>query len=120
MAANSPTIRSNKFKRVGDVVLDPRKHVSLAKAVAALSGTLAKKSGLKKSGANKNCGLRFKIHLNDAGQILLSPPVIHPEEAWLYKNPKALASLRRGIAQAAHGKRYNLGTFAEYADDEID
>lgn len=58
--------------------------------------------------------------MNEAGQILLSPHTIHPEEAWLYKNPKALASVRRGLRQSAHGKRYNLGSFLQYADDEID
>jgi len=58
--------------------------------------------------------------MNDAGQILLTPHTIHPREAWLYKNPKALASLRRGLRQAAEGKLHYLGSFAKYADDEID
>jgi hypothetical protein len=110
MAAKRPTVRSNKFQRVGEVGLDARKRVSLAKAIAALNGSLGK----------KNCALRFEIHLNDAGQILLSPHAIHPEESWLYKNPKALASVRRGLRQSANGKRYNLGSFVQYADDEID
>jgi hypothetical protein len=115
MAAKRPTVRSNKFQRVGEVSLDARKRVSLAKAIAALNG-----STVKKSGANKNGDLRFEIHMNGAGQILLSPQVIHPEEAWLYKNPEALASVRRGLRQSASGKRYNLGSFLQYADDEID
>jgi hypothetical protein len=115
MAAKRPTVRSNKFQRVGDVALDARKRVSLAKAVAALNGTL-----VKKSRANKSCALRFEIHLNDAGQILLSPQVIPPEEAWLYNNRKALASVRRGLRQSAQGKLHYLGSFAKYADDEID
>ena len=110
MAAKKPTVRSNRFERIGEVGLDARKRVSLAKAVAALNGSLGK----------KNCDLRFEIHMNDAGQILLSPHAISPHEAWLYKNPKALASIRRGLRQSADGKRYNLGSFVQYADDELD
>jgi hypothetical protein len=113
--AKRPTVRSNKFQRIGDVGLDARKRVSLAKAVAALNGAPGKKSA-----TDKNGDLRFEIHMNDAGQILLSPQVIHPREAWLYKNPKALASLRRALRQSAKGQRYNLGSFIQYADDEID
>src|SRR5258708_15431006 len=109
MAARKPTIRSNKFARIGEVGLDARKRVSLAKAVAALNGSLGK----------KNCDLRFEIHMNDAGQILLSPHAIHPEEAWLYKNPKALASVRRGLNELAGGKRYNLGSFQGFPDEQI-
>ncbi len=74
----------------------------------------------KNAGAQKNGDLRFEVHMNEAGQILLSPRMIHPREAWLYKNPEALASLRRGIRQAAEGKLHYLGSFAKYADDEID
>ncbi len=97
------------------MALDARKRVSLAKALAALNGTL-----VKKSDAGKNGDLRFEVFMNDAGQILLTPQVIPPEEAWLYKNPKTLASVRRGLKQLTGGKRYNLGSFIEYLDDEID
>jgi len=41
-------------------------------------------------------------------------------EAWLYKNPVALASFRKGLEDAAEGKVHDLGSFAEFADDEID
>jgi len=115
MAAKRTTVRSNKFERIGAVALDARKRVSLAKAFSALNGSL-----VKKAGAAKNGDLRFEIFLNPEGQILLSPLIIPPEEAWLYKNPKALASVRRGLRQSATGKRYNLGSFVQYADDEID
>jgi hypothetical protein len=57
--------------------------------------------------------------MNDVGQILLSPQKLHPREAWLCKNPKTLAILRRGIRQAAEGKLHYLGNFARY-DDEIE
>ena len=34
-------------------------------------------------------------------------------EAWLFKNKKALASVRRGIKDAAEGKLHYLGSFAK-------
>jgi hypothetical protein len=116
MAAKNPMVLSNKFERVGETGLDERKRVSLSKALDALKGVL-----VKKIGENKVSDVRFIIYTNEAGQILLSPRVSIPlHEAWLYKNPEALASVRRGLKQLAGGKRYNLGSFAKYADDEID
>jgi hypothetical protein len=115
MASKKRTVLSDKFELVGDAALDARKRVSIAKALSSLNRHLPKASG-----AIENGDVRFTIHMNKAGQILLSPHVLHPEEAWLYKNPKALASVRRGLKQLADGKRYNLGSFAQYLDDEID
>jgi hypothetical protein len=40
--------------------------------------------------------------INDEGQILLNPVVSIPErELWLWQNPDALASVKRGIKQAS-------------------
>ena len=113
--AKKHVVLSGKFERIGETGLDARKRVSLSKAVSTLNGKLSKKSKSK----DESC-LRFTIDMNDAGQILLTPHAVHSEESWLYKNPKALASVRRGLRQLAGGKRYNLGSFVQYADDEID
>jgi hypothetical protein len=43
---------------------------------------------------------------------------IPPDEAWLYKNPEALASVLRGLQELAEGKTVSLGSFASYADEE--
>jgi hypothetical protein len=117
MASKKRTILSDKFELVGDASLDARKRVSLSKAFASANanGHLPKSST-----AGKNGDLRFQIHMNNAGQILLTPQAIHPREAWFYRNPKAQATLRRAIRQAAEGKIHHIGSFAKYADDEID
>jgi predicted transcriptional regulator len=49
--------------------------------------------------------------------------VVFPErsvpaaEAWLWKNPAALASVRDGLRESAEGKRVHRGSFAKYAKD---
>jgi hypothetical protein len=50
-------------------------------------------------------GVIYHIYSNSAGQIVLDPQVTVPaSEAWLYNNPEALASVRRGFDDAAHGR----------------
>jgi len=39
-------------------------------------------------------------------------------EAWLYRNPKALASVRRGLQDVAAGRTRSLGSFAQFAADD--
>lgn len=64
----------------------------------------------------------YKVYRNDeTGEILLDPQVMIPaREAWLWKNKEALASLRRGIKQAAEGKVKSMPSLAKYADDELE
>jgi len=50
-------------------------------------------------------GIRYHIYSNSLGQIILDPQVTIPaSEAWLFNNPEALASVRRGLDDAAHGR----------------
>ena len=61
----------------------------------------------------------FNVYRDDAGRIVLDPQVSIPaSEAWLFRNKTALASLRRGLAQAASGKTRMIGSFAAHADDD--
>ena len=63
----------------------------------------------------------YKVMINDAGQILLNPVVTIPErELWLWHNSSALAAVGRGIEQVAKQETYDLGSFAQYADLEVE
>ena len=47
----------------------------------------------------------FSVHRDALGRFLLEPYVEIPaSERWLYENPEALESVRRGIADAAAGR----------------
>jgi hypothetical protein len=47
----------------------------------------------------------YHIYANSVGQIVLDPQVTVPaSEAWLFKNPEALAAVRRGLKDAAEGR----------------
>ncbi len=50
-------------------------------------------------------GTTYHIYSNSIGQIVLDPQVTIPaSEAWLFNNPDAIASVRRGLSDAAQGK----------------
>jgi hypothetical protein len=57
--------------------------------------------------------ITYHIYSNSVGQIVLDPQVTIPaSEAWLFKNPEAMAAVRRGLADAEKGKvsRVKLST----------
>ena len=63
----------------------------------------------------------YRVSVNEAGQILLDPVVSIPErELWLWQNHNAAASVQRGIQQSVSGETLELGSFAQYADSEIE
>ena len=48
---------------------------------------------------------RVRVYMNSQGEVLIRPVVEIPvAEMWLYRNKKALASVRRGLEQAANGE----------------
>lgn len=50
-------------------------------------------------------GITYHIYHNRLGQIVLDPQVTIPaSEAWLFKNPEAIAAVRQGLSDAAQGK----------------
>jgi len=61
----------------------------------------------------------YNIYRNRLGQIVLDPvQTIPPEEAWLWENPEALASLERGLADAAAGRVVDGGDFSAYLEED--
>lgn len=78
---------------------DTKKRLTLGKALAGLDPDV-----------------RFDVYRNEAGQIVLDPRVSVPaREVWLFRNPEALAAVRRGLDEAAQGKTRSLGSFARHA-----
>src|ERR1039457_1482292 len=76
-------VRDADLEGYGEVRTDSKKRVVLKGPVASHS----------------------RIYRNAAGQILLDPQVLVPaSEAWLFENKKALASVRKGLAESAEGK----------------
>jgi hypothetical protein len=58
----------------------------------------------------------YNIYRNTLGQLFLDPVRAVPaDEAWLYENPAALASVKRGLEQAARGETHDLGDFSKHA-----
>lgn len=50
-------------------------------------------------------GVSYRIYYNRLGQIILDPQVTIPaSEVWLFENPEAITSVRRGLSDAANGK----------------
>jgi hypothetical protein len=78
---------------------DAKKRLTLGRALAGLDPDV-----------------RFDVYRNEAGQIVLDPRVSIPaREAWLFRNPEALAAVRRGLDEAAQGKARPLGSFSRHA-----
>jgi hypothetical protein len=63
----------------------------------------------------------FKATVDDDNRIVLEPySEVPSREKWLFDNPKAMASLKRGLNDAKAGRVKSKGTFAKYADDSDD
>src|SRR5579862_4174929 len=94
-------IKNRDFQFVASgLAPDSKKRVSLTKVVTDASVT-------------------FNIYVNKLGQIVLDPQKSVPaHEAWLFEDKKVLASVKRGLKQAAKGTTKNLGSFAKYAEED--
>jgi hypothetical protein len=67
----------------------------------------------------KTDDLSFNVYLGGDGSIVLKPRVSVPAaEAWLFRNPAALAAVKRGLEEAARGETESLGSFARYAKED--
>lgn len=60
----------------------------------------------------------FRVY-REGAKIILEPVVEVPQkDHWIYKNPKAFASLMKGIKDAEEGRLHDLGSFAKYAEED--
>jgi hypothetical protein len=62
----------------------------------------------------------FPVSRQENGKIVLDPLVEIPaREHWIYKNPKALASLMIGLEDAKNGRIVDVDIdFSQFVDDE--
>jgi len=61
----------------------------------------------------------YRVLVNERGQILLDPVVAIPaSEAWLWENPSLRSSMERALKQAGQDEFEDLGSFAEFADED--
>ena|SRR5215510_432742 len=99
-------IKHAELKDVGEIVADSKARVTLARALKELRAVFGDRK------------MRFHVAIElSTGRIVLTPAVTVPlREAWLYDNPKALKTLRSGIAQAGRGQLVKRGSFA---DDDL-
>jgi hypothetical protein len=87
IAVMATIIKDTNFKRVAEgVKLDAKRRVVLPKIPVQE-------------------GVTYHIYSNSIGQIVLDPQVTIPaSEVWLFNNPDALASVWRGLSDAAQGR----------------
>ena len=63
----------------------------------------------------------FQVSVEPSGRILLEPfAEIPAREKWLFENKEALSAVRTGLRQAAQGRTRARGSFARFANVEID
>jgi len=69
----------------------------------------------------KHANKMFQVTEQPDGNVLLEPVVtVHEREVWLFQNPEALAMVQQGIRESREGNTVYMGSFAHYADLDID
>jgi hypothetical protein len=60
----------------------------------------------------------FRVEQQPDGKLLLEPyKEIPAREAWLFENPDALVSVKKGLEDAAAGRIKKRGSFSSFVDD---
>ncbi len=63
----------------------------------------------------------FRVTVDEQQRIVLDPYAEIPvREKWLLENSEALASVKRGLEDAAAGRVSSRGSVAEYSDQDGD
>jgi hypothetical protein len=61
----------------------------------------------------------FRVTVDEHQRIVLEPFTEIPvAEKWVFDNPAVRSSLARGLSDASEGHVADLGTFAEYVDED--
>lgn len=113
------TVRSSKSGKIASLS-------GSFKVVSSTSASVVKKTSnadakgrvvLGPQHANK----MFRVSEQPDGNLLLEPVVaVHEREVWFYRNPEAQAMVQEGIRQSRAGETVSLGSFAQYADLDIE
>ncbi|HWN43707.1 MAG TPA: hypothetical protein VNW71_15880 [Thermoanaerobaculia bacterium] len=112
-------LSSSPTKRIVPLMARSKEHQQLELIARDVRPDSKRRLTLGKALSGLDEDVRFDIYRKPDGQIVLDPQVSIPaSEAWLYRNPEALASVRRGLQEAAEGKAVFVGSFAQYADEE--
>ncbi len=94
-------IKKDKFTVLTQLRPDSKGRISLSKLAEGVSS--------------------YNVSTDDDGRILLEPMVEIPaREKWLFENSKALAMVRRGLAESKAGLAVSRGSFAKYAKEDDD
>lgn len=84
-----------------DVRPDSRKRVALGRALDDLTDA------------------SFNVYKDSEGRIILEPQVSIPaSEAWLFRNQKALDSVRRGLGEVLEQKAKRGASFAKFVKND--
>lgn len=60
----------------------------------------------------------YQIFVSKNGDILLRPAVSIPSsEAWVYRNPEVIASIRKGLQEAGEGKIKRVNNLDSFLDN---
>lgn len=63
----------------------------------------------------------FQATVDSSGRIILEPfAEIPAREKWLFDNKNSLNAVREGLSQAGEGRTLSRGSFAGFANEEID
>jgi hypothetical protein len=59
----------------------------------------------------------YQVFEEEDGRLVLVPfAEIPAKEAWLFRNKRALASVKAGLTQSGSGELKSLGDFSQFAD----
>ncbi|MFH1776760.1 MAG: hypothetical protein ABH952_04275 [Candidatus Omnitrophota bacterium] len=94
-----------KFIQVGVKYVDSKNRMNLGEKVIRIVNKITNADA-------------FEVFVGNEGDILLRPAVNIPSrEAWVYRNPKVLAQVRNGLAEAKEGKTEKVDDLDKFLEN---